>query len=389
MSINAGSSSLKFKLFQMPQEECIVSGLIEKIGDLESIFNLQFKDIKKSTKIKVLNHQEAVSLLLQSLKNYHIIDDFKEIKGIGHRIVQGGEFFKDAVVLTDENIAKIESLNDLAPLHNYANVLAIKAFKVILPEINQIGVFDTTFHQTMPSENFLYALPYEWYQKYKIRKYCFHGISYKYVANRAEKILNKKDAKLIVCHVGNGVSLCAIKANKSIDSSMGFTPLEGVPMGTRSGNIDPTIIEFIANKTNKNIKEIMNDLNKKSGYLGVSGISNDARDIEKSLKNGQSRALLAYNIQIKRIIDYIGSYYFLLKGIDALIFTAGIGENSLLFREKIIENLSFLGVFLNKQVNEEKGERMISTSNSYFKVFVIPTNEELEIVRDILRIQNK
>ncbi|CAP18506.1 Acetate kinase [Candidatus Phytoplasma mali] len=388
ISVNAGSSSLKFKLFDMPKEELIFSGLIEKIGDQKSIFSLSYGNTKKETIMPVLNHQQAVKLLLDSLQINKIIDNLEEIKGVGHRIVQGGELFKDSVVLTEENILKIESLNDLAPLHNYANVLGIKAFEKNIPNIFQVGVFDTTFHQTIKQENFSYAIPYEWYQKYKIRKYGFHGISYKYVSNRTSEILANKDSKIIVCHAGNGVSLCAIEGNNSVDTSMGFTPLEGVPMGTRSGNIDPTIIEFISYKENKSIKEIMNILNKKSGFLGVSGVSNDARDIEISLQNGNKRSLLAHDVQIKRICDYIGSYYFLLKGIDALVFTAGMGENSSLFRKKIIQRLSFLGVFLDDEFNNSKGERIISTSNSFFKVLVIPTNEEIEIVREVCKIKN-
>ncbi|WP_334330913.1 acetate kinase [Candidatus Phytoplasma prunorum] len=388
ISVNAGSSSLKFKLFDMPKEKLIVSGLIEKIGDQNAIFSLIYGITKKETIIPVLNHQQAVKLLLESLQINKIIDNLEDIKGVGHRIVQGGELFKDSVVLTEENILKIESLNDLAPLHNYANVLGIKAFEEIIPNIFQVGVFDTTFHQTINQENFSYAIPYEWYQKYKIRKYGFHGISYKYVSNRTSEILDKKDLKIIVCHAGNGVSLCAIKDNKSVDTSMGFTPLEGVPMGTRSGNIDPTIIEFISYKENKSIKEIMNILNKKSGFLGVSGVSNDARDIEISLQKGNKRSLLAHDVQIKRIVDYIGIYYFLLQGIDALVFTAGIGENSLLFRKKIIQRLSFLKVYLDDEFNNSKGERVISTPSSFFKVLVIPTNEEIEIVREVVRIKN-
>ncbi|MFP7699412.1 acetate kinase [Candidatus Phytoplasma pyri] len=388
ISVNAGSSSLKFKLFDMPKEKLIVSGLIEKIGDQKAIFSLIYGTTKKETIMPVLNHQQAVKLLLESLQINKIINNLEEIKGVGHRIVQGGELFKDSVILTEENILKIESLNDLAPLHNYANVLGIKAFEKIIPNIFQVGVFDTTFHQTISKEVFSYAIPYEWYQKYKIRKYGFHGISYKYVSNRTSEILSKKDLKIIVCHAGNGVSLCAIDSNKSVDTSMGFTPLEGVPMGTRSGNIDPTIVEFISHKENKSIEEIMNILNKKSGFLGVSGVSNDARDIEMSLQNGNKRSLLAHDLQIKKIVDYIGSYYFLLKGIDALVFTAGIGENSLLFRKNIIQRLSFLGVYLDDEFNNSKGERIISTPSSFFKVLVIPTNEEIEIVREVFRIKN-
>lgn len=390
MSVNSGSSSLKFQLLEMPQKNLITSGLIERIGSNNATFTLKNQNHKTSKTLEIKNHQQAVSLLLTSLIENKIIARLEDIDGVGHRIVQGGELFQDATALNDVEIAKIESLCDLAPLHNPANLVSIKAFRQVLPSLFQVGVFDTTFHQTIPVKNFLYATPYAWYQKYKVRKYGFHGISYQYITEQMQQLLNKKDAKLIICHAGNGVSLCAVDSGKSIDTSMGFTPLEGVPMGTRSGNIDPAVIKFIAEKENKGIAEITDDLNKKSGLLGVSTISNDARDILAEIKKGNPQARLAFDIQIKRIVDYIASYYVLLKGIDALVFTAGIGENSSFFRSEIIKRLSVLGFRLDEQKNEVQGKTsVITSSDSLQQAFVVPTNEELSIACDVLRIYKK
>ncbi|WP_349401606.1 acetate kinase [Candidatus Phytoplasma solani] len=389
MSVNSGSSSLKFQLLEMPQKDLIASGLIERIGFSNAIFTLKTKNNKETKTLEIKNHQQAIALLLDILIQNKIINQLEEIEGIGHRIVQGGELFQDATILTNEAIAKIESLCDLAPLHNPANLVSIKAFKKVLPSLFQVGVFDTTFHQTIPAVNFLYATPYSWYQKYQVRKYGFHGISYKYITEKMQHILKKKDAKLIICHAGNGVSLCAVDSGKSLDTSMGFTPLEGVPMGTRSGNIDPAVIKFIADKENKSIAAVIDDLNKKSGYLGVSGISNDARDIIAEIKKGNLQSCLSFDIQVKRIVDYIASYYVLLKGIDALVFTAGIGENSVFFRSKIINSLSILGFKLDVEKNQlQSKEGLITTTQSLIQAFVVPTNEELAIACDVLRIYN-
>ncbi|MGI3136382.1 MAG: acetate kinase [Candidatus Phytoplasma vitis] len=386
MSINSGSSSLKFKLLIMPQEKICCVGSIERIGYDDAIFTIEFLDKKIKKILLVRDHHQAIQLILDSLIENKIIDSLKNIEGIGHRIVQGGEIFKNSVILTDENIVKIESLNDLAPLHNFANVLGIKLFKKVLPSVLQVGIFDTTFHKNIPEENFLYATPYEWYQKYKLRKYGFHGISYKYVSQRAEQILNKSDLKMIICHAGNGVSLAAIQNGKSIDTSMGLTPLEGVPMGTRSGNIDPTVISFIAEKENKNYKEILDILNKKSGMLGVSQVSNDCRILEEKISQNDKNTILAWNIQIKRIVDYIASYYVLLKGIDVLIFTAGIGENSHFFRQEIVKKLEVLDIHLDLELNKTKGEKIISSEKSSVKVMIIPTNEEITIAREVFAL---
>ncbi|WBL31606.1 acetate kinase [Candidatus Phytoplasma sacchari] len=387
MSVNAGSSSLKFKLLDMPTEKVFALGLVEKIGYDNAILNIFFKEDKKIEQIlPIINHKQAIQLILDLLIQEKIINSLKEIEGIGHRIVQGGEIFKSSIILTEENIEKIATLNDFAPLHNPINLLNIKLFKDILPEVLQIGVFDTTFHQTIEEEVFLYATPYEWYQKYKIRKYGAHGTSYRYISERVANFFNNKNLKLIVCHAGNGVSLAAIKNGKSVDTSMGFTPLEGVPMGTRSGNIDPAIIPFISKKQNKTSQEIIDELNKKSGYLGVSGISNDARDIENNISKNNKRSILAFNIQIKRIVDYIASFYVLLEGVDVLVFTAGIGENSSYFRSEIIKRLRILNIFIDPKLNEDKtntGERIISDNNSKTKIMIIPTNEEITIAKDV------
>ncbi|MDV3196038.1 MAG: acetate kinase [Candidatus Phytoplasma stylosanthis] len=389
ISINSGSSSLKFTLLNMPSEEVIFNGSIEKIGYEDAIFNFSFEQKKTKQILLISDHNQAIKLLLDFMIKNKIVNSLEEIQGVGHRIVQGGELFEDSVILTDENIDKVESLNDLAPLHNFANVLGVRIFKQILPKVLQVGVFDTTFHKKIPEKNFLYALPYEWYQKYKLRKYGAHGISYQFVSQRVEKIFKKNNLKMIICHIGNGVSLAAVQGKQSIDTSMGLTPLEGVPMGTRSGNIDPTIISFMSKKEGKTTKEILDILNKKSGMLGISGISNDCRVLEKMLSQKDKRTILAFNVQVKRIVDYIASYYVLLKGIDVLIFTAGIGENSSFLRKEIVKQLDILNIFLDLKLNEEtKGvERIISSENSSVQVVVIPTNEELKIAQDVFKFK--
>ncbi|QTX03184.1 acetate kinase [Candidatus Phytoplasma luffae] len=391
ISINSGSSSFKFKLFNMPSEEVLFNGSVEKIGSAEAIFNIEFNKQKQKNILSIKDHQQAIELLLDFIVKNKILNSLDEIEGIGHRIVQGGELFNNSVVLTDENIRKIESLEDLAPLHTPANVLGIKLFKKILPQTLQIGVFDTNFHQHIPKQNFLYATPYEWYRKYKLRKYGFHGISYQYITEKVAEIFKKANLKMIVCHAGNGVSLAAIENGKSIDTSMGLTPLEGVPMGTRSGNIDPTVISFITQKENKTTEQILDILNKKSGMLGVSEISNDCRVLEQKISEKDPQSILAFDIQLKRIVDYIASYYVLLKGIDVLIFTAGIGENSSFFRKQIIQKLEILNIFLDNEANEgTRGiEKIISNEKSSVKVMVIPTNEELKIAQNVFYFSKK
>lgn len=387
MSVNAGSSSLKFQLLEMPEEKTITSGVIERIGFYNAIFTIKVKGEKITVTQKILDHKVAVDLVVKGLIDHKIIKNLDEIKGVGHRVVQGGEIFKDSAVINDEVIANIISLNDLAPLHNPANITGIEAFRRVLPEITQVAVFDTTFHQSITQEAYSYSVPYEWYKKYGVRKYGFHGTSHQYVSIRAMELLDNQKAKIIVCHLGNGASLCAIDAGKSVDTSMGLTPLEGIPMGTRSGNIDPTVMMLISNKENRTYESVLDDLNKKSGFLGVSGISNDSRDIVDAMENGDEKATLAHQIQIKRIADYIGSYYIYMKGLDAICFTAGIGENAPIVRKGVIEALSVLGIKLDEEQNQYRDERLITTKDSKVKAYVIPTNEEVMIARETMKLK--
>ena len=384
IAINAGSSSLKFQLLNMPEETVISSGQVEKIGAIDAIFTIKFNGEKFERILKISNHAVAVDLLLKGLIEHGVIKTVEEIEGVGHRIVQGGEIFQESAVINEDVLEKVEKLASLAPLHNLAHAIGIKAFLEALPNVFQLAVFDTVFHQTMPEEAYLYATPYEWYQKYAIRKYGFHGTSHQFVSQEAMKLLKNPKAKVIVCHIGNGVSITAVDAGKSIDTSMGLTPLEGVPMGTRSGNIDPAVLGLVQEREGKTLRELLEDLNKKSGYLGVSGVSNDSRDIAKAAEEGNHRADLAMRIQAKRIVDYIGSYYVRLKGLDALVFTAGIGENSGQVREMIVSQLGVLGIKLDTKLNLQRGViGEISTKDSKAKVFVIPTNEEVMIAREV------
>lgn len=384
IAINAGSSSLKFQLLEMPEETVIASGVVEKIGSEEAIFSIKFNGEKQELVQSIPNHSVAVALVLDGLIENKIISSIDEIEGVGHRVVQGGEVFKESAVLDKITIAAIDSLSPLAPLHNPAHVTGIREFKKVLPNVLQLAVFDTTFHQTMEEDAFLYATPYEWYEEYGVRKYGFHGTSHQYVSQEANKMLNNENAKVIVCHIGNGVSITAVDAGKSVDTSMGLTPLEGVPMGTRTGNIDPSILGLVAAREGKTLEELLDILNKKSGYLGVSGVSNDSRDISQAAKDGNHRAELAMRIQAKRIADYIGSYYIRLKGLDAIAFTAGIGENSGEIRKLIVDYLEVLGVKLDEELNNKRGiEGNIATANSKVKVLVIPTNEEVMIAREV------
>ncbi|MCD4827077.1 MAG: acetate kinase [Acholeplasmataceae bacterium] len=386
LAVNAGSSSLKFQLLNMPEETEITSGLVERIGYDNAVFVIKVDGKKVQKEQTIMDHKVAVELVIKGLIENKIIDSLDEIKGVGHRVVQGGEIFKDSVVITDQVIKDIESLNDLAPLHNPANITGIKAFQAILPNVIQVAVFDTTFHQTMKEDAYLYAAPYEWYKKYGVRKYGFHGTSHQFVSQRAIELLDNPKAKIIVAHLGNGASLCAVDSGKSIDTSMGLTPLEGIPMGTRSGSIDPSVLMLISEKENRTYADVLNDLNKNSGYLGVSGISNDSRDIVDNMNEGHVRATLAYKIQIKRIADFIGSYYVYMGGLDAICFTAGIGENSSDVRRDVVEAVKVLGVKLDLKENAKRGEHLISTPDSKVKVFIIPTNEEVMIAREVMRL---
>ncbi|MCY9137844.1 acetate kinase [Peribacillus frigoritolerans] len=392
MAINAGSSSLKFQLFEMPSEKVITKGLVERIGLKNSAFTLSVEGEKVSETVDIPNHEVAVGLLLKKLIDHRIIDSFEEIDGVGHRVVHGGEVFSDSVLITEDVIEEIEKLSELAPLHNPANITGIQAFRRILDDVPAVAVFDTAFHQTMAAGSYLYSLPLEYYEKYGIRKYGFHGTSHKYVSQRAAEMIGRpiEQLRLISCHLGNGASITAIKGGKSIDTSMGFTPLAGVTMGTRSGNIDPALIPYIMEKTGKTADEVLDVLNKKSGMLALSGFSSDLRDIQVEADKGNERAELALKVFADRIHKYIGSYSAKMGGVDGIIFTAGIGENSQTIRGRILEGLEFMGVYWDKDLNHTKGkEAFINTPYSPVKVMVIPTNEEIMIVRDTVKIALK
>ena len=391
IAINAGSSSLKFQLFDMPEETVITKGLIERIGLNDAVFNITVNDEKREEVTDIPNHEVAVKMLLEKLTGFGIIHSLDEIDGIGHRVVHGGEVFNDSVLITDEVVTKIEELSDLAPLHNPANLTGIKAFHNVLPNVPAVAVFDTAFHQSMPESSFLYSLPYEYYEDFGIRKYGFHGTSHKYVSQRAAEMLGRPEeqVRLISCHLGNGASIAAIEGGKSIDTSMGFTPLAGVAMGTRSGNIDPALIPFIMEKTGSTADEVLNILNKKSGMLGVSGFSSDLRDIEQQASEGNERAELALEVFANRIHKYIGSYASRMYGVDAIVFTAGIGENSTLIREKVLQGLEFMGVYWDPARNKVRGkEAFVNYPHSPVKVMIIPTNEEVMIARDVVEKGN-
>ncbi|MDQ0245904.1 acetate kinase [Bacillus fengqiuensis] len=391
MAINAGSSSLKFQLFEMPSENVLTKGLVERIGLNDAVFTITVNGEKQTEVTEIPDHSVAVKILVDKLLSTGIIKSYDEITGVGHRVVHGGERFNDSVLLTEETIQEIEALSDLAPLHNPANVVGIKSFQEILPNVPAVAVFDTAFHQTMPEQSYLYSLPYEYYEKYGIRKYGFHGTSHKYVSERAAELLGRpiEQLRLISCHLGNGASIAAIEGGKSIDTSMGFTPLAGVAMGTRSGNIDPALIPYIMEKTGKTAEEVISVLNKESGMLGISGFSSDLRDIEQSSEEGNERAELALQVFASRIHKYIGSYAARMSGVDAIIFTAGIGENSTEIRSRVLRGLEFMGVYWDPALNNVRGEEaFLSYPHSPVKVFVIPTNEEVMIARDVLRLAN-
>ncbi len=386
LAINAGSSSLKFQLIRMPEETLVTKGLIERIGIKDSIFTIEvngekIKDIK--------DHEEAINIMLDSFKQHGIIDDINDIAGTGHRVVHGGELFPTSALVTDKVEEQIESLSELAPLHNPANLMGIRAFRKLLPNIPHVAVFDTSFHQSMPEQSYLYSLPYQYYKDYGIRKYGFHGTSHKYVSQRAAEIMNKpiEELRIISCHIGNGASIAAIDGGESIDTSMGFTPLAGVTMGTRSGNIDPALIPFIMQKTGQNAEEVLNVLNKESGLLGISGTSSDLRDLESDAEEGKERAQLALDVFASRIHKYIGSYATRMHGVDVIVFTAGVGENSSTVRAKVLEGLEFMGIYWDPKKNETiRGEEgFINYPHSPVKVIVIPTNEEVMIARDTVK----
>ena len=388
MSINAGSSSLKFQLFEMPEEKVLVSGLIERIGFEDAYFTIKVNGEKIKKVLPIKNHQVGVEILLNSLIENKVIASLDEINGVGHRMVQGGDKFTQSVKVEEDTITQVSEYNDLAPLHNPAAIVGYNAFKEALPNVGHVLVFDTSFHSTMKEDSFVYALPYEWYEKYGVRRYGYHGTSHRYVSEEAIKYFNLgANSKIITCHIGNGASISAVLDGKCIDTSMGFTPLSGVVMGTRSGDVDPAIITYVMKKTGMSAEEVINSLNKKSGLLGVSGISSDSRDIENAVSEGNERAKLAQELQIKSIVKTIGSYMAELNGCDVLVFTAGIGENGVDFRQEVCNRLTNLGVIIDESVNNFRGEfKVISKPESKIKVVVIPTNEELVIARDTIRL---
>ena len=389
IAVNAGSSSLKFQLLTMPEEKVLISGVVERIGIPNSIIKIKLNGKKINEKIDVQDHSVAVQLLLDKLVDLKVVSSIEEINGVGHRVVHGGEKFSDSVVITDEVIRAIEEVSDLAPLHNPANLTGIRAFQKALPNIKGVAVFDTAFHQTMPKEAYLYGVPYEWYEKYGVRKYGFHGTSHKFVAQRVATLLDKdiEDINTIVLHLGNGASICAVQGGKSVDTSMGFTPLAGIMMGTRSGDIDPAIVEFISDKENKTVSEVINDLNKKSGYLGVSQNSSDSRDLWTASHAGDKQSFLAIKKQVKMICDYVAAYAVTMGRVDAICFTAGVGENAIFTRQLIAKRLKLLGVEIDEYRNQIRGEeRIISTDESKVTLFLLPTNEEVMIARDTLRL---
>ncbi|MET3617509.1 acetate kinase [Peptoniphilus olsenii] len=393
--INCGSSSLKYQLIDMENEEVLAKGLVERIGiEGARIKHETIGKDKKTIETPMQDHKKALELVMDSLTNaeYGAIASLDEIGAVGHRVVHGGEDFADSVIIDEKVLKAIEDNVEIAPLHNPPNIMGIKACEKLLPNVKQVAVFDTAFHQTMPEASYIYALPYEYYEKYKVRRYGFHGTSHKYITNRAAEMLGKdvNEVNLITCHLGNGSSICAVENGKSIDTSMGFTPLEGLAMGTRSGDLDPAIIPFIMEKEKLDPAEMNNVLNKKSGVLGISGVSSDFRDLESASEENNHRASLALDIFEKRVRGYIGSYMTELDDVDAIIFTAGVGENSIEMRESICEGLKIFGVEIDKERNNVRGEdKVISSDNSKIKVLVVPTNEELMIARDTQQLVEK
>ena len=387
ISVNAGSSSLKFQLFEMPSEEVLTSGIAERIGLEEGIFTIKYNGEKYTQNLPIKDHKVAVDLLLKALVEHKIVENLEEIKGAGHRIVQGGSYFDSSAVVDEDVVNKVEELSDLAPLHNPAHLIGYRAFKEALPQIGHVFVFDTAFHQTMTPESYLFPVPMEWYENYKVRRYGAHGTSHQYVSQRCAELMGKdvKDLKIITCHLGNGASITAVDGGKCINTSMGLTPLGGIMMGTRCGDIDPAIVPFVMKKTGMTPDEMDTALNKKSGMLGISGISSDARDIENAVAEGNERAILTQQLYVNRAINVIGGYYFQLGGCDAIVFTAGLGENDCNLRHQICEKLEkAMDLKMNYELNDKtRGKEVcVSADDSKVQVWVVPTNEELVIARD-------
>lgn len=389
--INCGSSSLKFQLIDTKDESVLAKGLCERIGIDGRLVYQPANGEKETTEAPMPTHKQAIQMVLDALTdaNKGVIKSLDEVGAVGHRVVHGGEKFAASSLITDEMLKAVEECNDLAPLHNPANLIGINACKELMPSTPMVGVFDTAFHQTMPQDAYLYGIPYTMYEKYKVRKYGFHGTSHSYVSKRTAEFLGKdmKDMKIIVCHLGNGASICAVDGGKSVDTSMGLTPLEGLVMGTRSGDIDPAVIEFLAKKENLDLGGVMNILNKESGVYGLSGLSSDFRDLEAAAKEGNEKAALAREVFIYRVVKYIGSYIAAMNGVDAIAFTAGLGENDGGVRKAICDHFGYMGIEIDDAQNAKRGEdTVISTDASKVKVVVIPTNEELAIARETLAL---
>ncbi len=393
MAINAGSSSLKFKLFEMPAEKVLASGLIERIGLDDGILTVKYGEGEKFNEtLDIPDHEVAVQLMLEKLLELNIIEDYNQITGAGHRVVAGGEEFDSSVVIDDEVVQKIEDLSELAPLHNPANVTGIKAFAKVLPDVTSVAVFDTSFHQTMPKVNYLYSIPMEYYEKHAARKYGAHGTSHDFVAHRAAEMAGKdiEDLKIITCHLGNGASITAVDGGKSVDTSMGFTPIAGVTMGTRSGDIDPSLLPYLMKKENiDSIDDMLNILNKESGLLGLSKISSDMRDVEDAANEGDENAKVAREIFVNRVQKYIAQYIAVMNGVDIIVFTAGIGENDPVTREEIINGITVFGCEIDPAKNDgvRGEEKVISTDDSEVEVYLIPTDEEVKIAREVERLK--
>jgi acetate kinase len=390
IAVNAGSSSLKFQLYEMPKETVLTSGIVERIGFEDAVFTIKVDGEKVSKTLPVKDHTVAVNLLLEALVEHNVVADLNEIVAAGHRVVHGGEYFSKSVLVDDDVVKKVDELCELAPLHNPGALVGYRAFKASLPNSKHVFTFDTAFHQTMEADTYIYPLPYEWYTEHKVRRYGMHGTSHQYVSQRCAELLNKdlKDTKIITLHLGGGASITAVDGGKSINTSMGFTPLGGIMMGTRCGDIDPAIVPFMEEQLGVSPKEMDTILNKQSGLLGVSGVSSDGRDIEKASDEGNERAKLAMSIFVNRVVQTVGSYYVQMGGLDAIVFTAGIGENDFKTRERVMRKLeATLGTVVDTDANKVRGEeQLLTTADSKVSVYLIPTNEEVMIARDTFAI---
>lgn len=390
LAVNAGSSSLKFTLIELPEKKVLANGLFEKIGIPGSCYTIKYNGEKITKEANLGDHSVAVQILMDELINMGIISSLEEIDGVGHRMVHGGQEFTESVVLTEDVLERVSQYNELAPLHNPANIMGVRAFMKALPNTIQVGVFDTAFHTTMEPTEYIYPVPYEWYEKYGVRKYGFHGTSHRYINKTISEYLKRDDLKVISCHIGNGGSITAIDSGKVVDTSMGFTPLAGIMMGTRCGDIDASMLSYLAGKTGKTLDELTNDLNKKSGLLGVSEVSSDSRDVENAANDGDAKAILAQEMYARKIANYIAMYNNLLGGADVITLTAGVGENSKTMRKSILDKIASLGVKIDEERNDFRGEfRLISTDDSKIPVYVVPTDEELMIALDTVELKNK